>query len=179
MSTPVTYFPRTTAQQRYLLFETWEVTGSVTAACRQARVTRKVFYTWKPRFEAGGYAALEVPSSHAPKHPPKISAEVTTQVIRLKRAHPTWGKRRIADELAKAQSWVPVVSVNTVKRIVQEADLWPEADGPQKKKYSASGSNRRGTRPESQRRSVFCASNAHGSDPEAAGCQRLLRPSRD
>ena len=55
MSKLVTYFPRTTAQQRYLVFETWEATGSVTAACRQARVTRKVFYTWKPRFEAGGY----------------------------------------------------------------------------------------------------------------------------
>lgn len=136
MAKNVTYFPRTTAQQRYLLFETWEASGSVMAACRQARLTRKVFYTWKPRFDAGGYAALDVPDSHAPKHPHKTPAEVAKQVIDLKRTHPTWGKRRIADELAKANSWVPVVSVNTVKRILQEAEQWREADRPQKKKSS-------------------------------------------
>lgn len=170
MSKNVTYFPRTTAQQRYLLFETWEATGNVMAACRQARLTRKVFYTWKPRFDAGGYAALDVPHNHAPKHPHKIPAEVAQQVIRMKRAHSAWGKRRIADELAKANSWVPVVSVNTVKRILQEADLWPEAERPQKKKHSTPGSDSGGARPESQRRSLFCPGNTCGGDPETAGC---------
>ena len=53
------YFPVTTAQQRQLLFGTWEETGSVEEACRRAHVSKRTFYNWKPRFEAGGYAALE------------------------------------------------------------------------------------------------------------------------
>jgi transposase len=141
MAKNVTYFPRTTAQQRYLLFETWEATGSVTMACRQARLSRKVFYTWKARFDAGGYAALDVPYSHAPKHPPKTPTEVANRVIVMKRAHPAWGKRRIADELAKANSWVPVVSLNTVKRILQDAKLWPAPSRGRKKNVPRSSAD--------------------------------------
>ncbi len=43
-----------------------------------------------------------------------------------------WGKQRIADELAKANTWVPVISPNTVKRILQDAGLWTPAATPEK-----------------------------------------------
>ena len=61
-----TYFPRTTVSQRRLLFETWEATQDVEAACRTAHVCRQTFYNWKPRFAAGGSAALERFASFAP-----------------------------------------------------------------------------------------------------------------
>ena len=60
-----TYFPATTAQQRKLLFEIWEETGDREEACRRAHVSKGTFYKWKPRFEAGGYAAIEEPYSRA------------------------------------------------------------------------------------------------------------------
>lgn len=148
MATNVTYFPRTTAQQRSLLFATWEATGSVKQACQKARVGKNVFYRWKPRFETGGYGALEVPQSHAPKHPRKIPPDVSKRVIAMKRAHPAWGKRRIADELAKRQSWVRVVSPNTVTRILKDVNLWPAPKHPEKKS-SRPGSDSRTPRSES------------------------------
>ena len=43
------------------------------------------------------------------------------------------GKRRIVDELAKGNNWAPLVSPNTVKRILQDAGLWPEAESGAKK----------------------------------------------
>ena len=46
------YFRETTRQQRILLFETYESTGSVNVACEKAHVSRQVFYDWKPRFDA-------------------------------------------------------------------------------------------------------------------------------
>jgi hypothetical protein len=52
--------------------------------------------------------------------------EVEGQVIDLRRQHPKWGKKRIADELAKGNNWVPLVSPNTVRRILQDAGLWPQ-----------------------------------------------------
>ena len=54
-----TYFSPTTAQQRYLLFKTWEETGNVTQACAKAGVCRQTFYSWKPRFIEEGYEGLK------------------------------------------------------------------------------------------------------------------------
>jgi len=129
-----TYFRPTTAQQRRLLFETWEATSNVSLACRKAHVSRKTFYNWKERFEQEGYAGLEKPKSHVPHEPHKTPVEVEERVIQMRRAHEDWGKRRITDELAKANNWVPLVSPNTVRRILQDADLWPEPTEAVKKK---------------------------------------------
>lgn len=128
-----THFPLTTASQRRLLFETWEATGNVDLACQTAHVSRRLFYVWKPRFLAGGYPALEQFASRAPKRTRRSAPEVEQQVIALRQAHPTWGKARLAAELAKANSWVPLVSPNTVKRILRDAGLWPEPAPRQKR----------------------------------------------
>lgn len=128
-----TYFPRTTPQQRRLLFEVWQTTGSVAEACRQAHVCERTFYKWKPRFESGGYAALAEFQSRAPKTIHWKPKDVEDKVIALRREHPEWGKRRIADELAKDNNWVPLASPNTVKRILKDADLWPEPEARAKK----------------------------------------------
>ena len=129
-----TYFRPTTAQQRRLLFETWEGTGNVSEACRKAHVSRRTFYNWKLRFDQAGYPGLERPASCAPKEPQKKADEIEKRVIELRRQHPDWGKRRLSDEMAKAHNWVPVVSPNTVRRILQAAGLWPEPETLAKKK---------------------------------------------
>lgn len=126
------HFPLTTAQQRRLLFETWEATGNVTHACRIAHVGRRTFYYWKPRFEAGGYAALDAHASSTPKHPARTDAALEAAVLALHHQQPTWGKRRIAQELAKTHAWQSVISPNTVRRILTTHGLWHPA--PPKKK---------------------------------------------
>ena len=42
----------------------------------------------------------------------------------MRQENPKWGKRRIADELKKANDWVALVSPNTVRRILIEAGMW-------------------------------------------------------
>jgi len=128
-----THFPITTAQQRRLLFAVWKETGDRTEACRRAHVSQSTFYNWKPLFEAGGYAALEETGSHAPHQPHQTAPEVAALVVEMRRENPDWGKRRIADELAKGNNWVPLVSPNTVKRILEDAALWPAAESQAKK----------------------------------------------
>lgn len=127
------HFPLTTAQQRRLLFETWEATGDIALACRTAHVGRATFYYWKPRFIAGGYPALEAFASRAPLRTRRLNATIAQQVIALRRDHPDWGKDRIADELAKAHDWVPIISPNTVRRILRDAGLWEPAAAAAKK----------------------------------------------
>ncbi len=128
------HFPQTTAQQRKLLFETWEETGNVTQACRKAHVGRGTFYYWKSRFDEQGYAGLEEFGSRVPKEPKRTPPEVEQKVTNMRRENPSWGKRRIADEVAKANNWVPLVSPNTVRRILQDADLWKKVEVEGEKK---------------------------------------------
>jgi transposase len=120
-----TYFRRTTPQQRRLLFETYERTGNVDEACRVARMARRTFYYWLPRFREGGYAALERERSRAPHRTriPPTAEETVQEVIDYKRVHAEAGYRRIADELRKAHDWQRVISPTQVRRILLKAGL--------------------------------------------------------
>lgn len=120
-----TYFRRTTAQQRRLLFETYERTGDIDEACKVARVSRRTFYYWRPRFQEGGYAALEQERSRAPHKTriPPTPEETVQEVIAYRQSHPQAGYRRIAAELAKAHDWQPVISPTQVRRILLKAGL--------------------------------------------------------
>lgn len=125
MSPKRTYFPPTTPQQRKLLFETWQATGSVAEACQKAHVGRGTFYLWKPRFEAEGYAGLEHYQKKGPeKGYGRIAKEIEQKIVEIHKEHEDWGKHRIADEIAKANNWVALVSPNTVRRVLEEAGMW-------------------------------------------------------
>lgn len=129
-----TYFPPTTASQRKLLFETWEQTKSVTRACRIAHVGRTTFYNWLPRFKEKGYAGLETFEPWgSPPGTGRTGEEIRAKVIEMHQAHPDWGKRRLADELAKANNWVPLVSLNTVRSILIEKGMWHPGETRRKK----------------------------------------------
>ena len=134
MKTKRTYFPETTAQQRKLLFEIWEANGNVTQACRTAHVSRGTFYYWKPRFDKDGYVGLEEFARRGPKNPQRTPPEIEQKVVELKQAQPNWGMQRIADALAKANSWVPLVSPHTVRRILKDAGLWESVERGAEKK---------------------------------------------
>jgi Homeodomain-like domain len=127
------HFPLTTAQQRRLLFETWEATGDVAVACATAHVGQGTFYYGKKRFTEGGDAALEQFASCVPVHTRRTAAEVEAQVIALRQQHLGWGKQRVADELAQGNGWVPLVCPSTVRRILRDAGLWAPRPAPAKK----------------------------------------------
>ncbi len=125
MPTPRVYFRPTTASQRHLLIRVWQDTGDPLRAAQAAHVCLRTFYYWKRRFVAGGLTALDHCAPRGPKQPYRIAPAIEQEVCALRRAQPTWGKLRIAQELAKAHDWQPVVAPNTVRRILQDAALWP------------------------------------------------------
>jgi len=127
-------YPRTTPSQRKHLFQVWEQTGDIKRALSESRVSKRTFYYWKPRFEQGGYETLESFASHAPKHPNRIDEGIEGRVIDLRQQYPKWGKRRIADEIAKENNWTALVSPNTVRRILVDAGLWTVTKTPAKKR---------------------------------------------
>ncbi len=124
MSKQRIYYRRTTASQRQRAFEVWEETKNVGEACRQARISKSTFYYWKGRYKAKGKKGIEEAKKPGPEKGVRISQEIEEKVVKLKTANPEWGKRRIADEISKENSWVPLVSVNTVRRILEERGMW-------------------------------------------------------
>ncbi len=134
MSKQRIYYPRTTYSQRKILFEIWEETGNVTEACRQARVCQGTYYYWRDRFKEDGYEGLRKIKKRGPKKGILTGAEIKADVVRLKKENKEWGKRRISDELAKQNGWVPVISPNTVREILREKGMWPEIVSAPKKK---------------------------------------------
>jgi len=128
-----TYYGYTTYQQRKLLYETWEETGKITLACKKAHVSRGLFYYWKARYDEKGYAGLEEFDSREAHKLNKKDESIEQKVIEIKKDHDDWGKRRIADEMAKANQWEPIVSANTVRRILHTAGLW-SGSGVEKKR---------------------------------------------
>lgn len=141
MNAKHTYFGMTTSSQRRLLFETWQATGSVTQACRKARVSRGLFYYWRSRFEERGIAGLDEFASRAAHNRHATPEPIAQQVIALRQEHPDWGKVRISQELTKANGWVAVVSANTVKRILRDAGLWPVKGEKNKQSPSPAAQN--------------------------------------
>jgi transposase len=136
MSQKRSYFRFTSPQQRKLLFEIWEETGNVTKACAKAHVGRATFYYWKPRFEANGNPGLEVFESRAAHKLNRKEAGLEQKVIVMRQQNSNWGKLRIAQEMAKENNWVAIVSPNTVRRILRTAALWSEEPKPGRKKAS-------------------------------------------
>jgi len=127
------YFPPTTPQQRKFLFETWEANHNVTAACRAAHVGRTTFYYWKDRFDTEGYdGLLEYEKKGPEKGYGSVSQEIEGQVLHLHAQHEEWGKHRIANEITKANNWVPLISPNTVRRILEDAGMWESAEEQKK-----------------------------------------------
>jgi transposase len=117
-------FRYTTFEQRKLLFEIWEATSNVTLACGKAHVGRRTFYNWKARFDQLGYAGVEEFASRARLHPRCVAPFLKKRVLEHHEANPSWGKLRIAQELAKENNWVVIISPNTVRHILQESGKW-------------------------------------------------------
>lgn len=134
MSKKRIYYPRTTSSQRKKLFEVWEEARDVEEACRKARVSKSTFYYWKPRFETGGYEALEQVQKPGQSKGTRVTPENQKKVTAMKKKHPKWGKQRIADELAKQNNWEALISPNTVRRVLIEAGLWAKPEQEAKKK---------------------------------------------
>lgn len=80
-----------------------EVRAGVRVAEVAARygASRQSVYRWKALYERDGVAGLQDKSRRPRSSPQRISAEVESLVCELRRAHPRWGARRLAFELAQ------------------------------------------------------------------------------
>ena len=64
-------------------------------------VSRQSVYSWKARHAAAGLDGLREATRRPRTSPSRLPAEIEALVCELRRAHPRWGARRIAFEVAQ------------------------------------------------------------------------------
>lgn len=96
---------------------------SMTELCALFGISRKTGYKWLDRYAAAGPAGL-AERSHAPLHPAHVTPTAIAQdIIDFKRAHSSWGPRKLVARLKEKQPHVSWPSGSTAGEILKRAGL--------------------------------------------------------
>jgi transposase InsO family protein len=91
--------------------------------CRRYGVSRKTGYKLRDRFMAEGMAGL-ADRSRAPRHHPNaVSAVVEEAVVAVRRAHPSWGPKKIRAWLRARDGETPWPVESTIARLLDRHGL--------------------------------------------------------
>ncbi|MFD9442316.1 helix-turn-helix domain-containing protein [Streptomyces sp. NPDC060006] len=73
-------------------------------------------YTWKSRYDAGGFEGLREKSRRPRTSPTRLPAEVEALACEMRRANPRWGARRIVNPL---ELWRPSYAASSSVKLAQ------------------------------------------------------------
>lgn len=96
--------------------------STVTEVAARFGVSRKTMHAWLRRYEDGGLEALADRSHRPLRVPHQMPAVVEVELLSMRRAHPSWGPRRLVFELGK-KGVVPVPSESGVYRALNRLGL--------------------------------------------------------
>ena len=96
---------------------------SISELCRRFGISRKTGYKRINRFREYGYEGLGDRSSAPHSHPNATSPEVARQLIEAKRAHPTWGPKKLVAWLRAGTPEAPWPAPSTAGAILDNAGL--------------------------------------------------------
>jgi transposase InsO family protein len=96
---------------------------TMTELCEEYGISRKTGYKLLARYAADGALGL-VDRSRAPRtHPNQTSASLEGEILRVRKAHPTWGSKKILAVLERDKSSEEWPSRSTVDAILQRAGV--------------------------------------------------------
>ena len=96
---------------------------SMTELCTRYDISRKTGYKWLDRYDAQGREGLR-DGSHAPQTcPHKISEEVARALCEGRRAHPTWGPRKLLRWLGRHQPALRLPAISTAGDLLAREGL--------------------------------------------------------
>jgi len=98
--------------------------GNVTRACREAGISRTLFYRWRRRYTAYGAPGLH-PRRHGPRRgrPSSLSLQTERAILALALAWPTWGPARLAVQMARPEHGGWRVAPVTIYRLLRRTGL--------------------------------------------------------
>ena len=115
------------------------------ALCQEYGVSAKTGYKWKERFLREGLSGMVEESRRPRSSPEQLGEEAVCEIVRLKRAHVSWGPRKIRELYLRRHG--EVASESTFKRVLERAGL---TERRRRRRSSEAGrlcSGRRGAAP--------------------------------
>lgn len=91
--------------------------------CRRYRISRPTGYLLKERFEQEGVAGLADRSRAPHRHANQTAEEIEKQVVALRRAHPTWGPKKLQSYLERKQPRTQWPALSTVGELLKREGL--------------------------------------------------------
>lgn len=108
-------------QRHEFVLRALEPGANISALCRELPVSRKTAYKWLKRFRERGVLGLEELERGPARTPLACTADVAVEVLALRRAHPTWGARKLRAVLLRDRSASEVPSSRTIGRVLHRA----------------------------------------------------------
>jgi transposase InsO family protein len=96
---------------------------SVTQLCAHFGISRKTGYKWLERYAQEGQRGCEDKSRAPHTHPHATPEPVQRALVRLRKAHPLWGPKKLVALLAERSPEMPVPSASTAGAILARAGL--------------------------------------------------------
>lgn len=100
-------------------------------------VSRKTAYKWRSRFVEGGKAALTDQSRARHTQPHAVTQAVRELIVQGRRAHPTWGAKKLVPWLVARRPEVILPCLSTVGQILADAGLTEPKGRPRRKPVAA------------------------------------------
>jgi transposase InsO family protein len=98
--------------------------GNVSQACREAGISRSLFYRWRKRYLAYGPEGLHPRRTAARRgRPSTVPVAVERAVLAMALAWPTWGPARLSAQLTRPEHGGYRVAPATVHRLLRRAGL--------------------------------------------------------
>jgi transposase InsO family protein len=93
------------------------------ALCAQFGISRKTGYKWLERYREFGRSGLADQSRAPLRHPNETPEDVVAALLEVRRAHPTWGPRKIAAWLQRHEPDVRVPATSTIGAVLRRHGL--------------------------------------------------------
>lgn len=91
--------------------------------CRKYAVSRKTGYKWWARFAAGGHGELADRSHASHAHPNATPDPIVILVVDARKAHPTWGPRKLRAWLAMKYPRLALPAASTLGALLKRQGL--------------------------------------------------------
>ncbi|HEY3237755.1 MAG TPA: helix-turn-helix domain-containing protein [Polyangiaceae bacterium] len=91
--------------------------------CERFGISRKPGYKWKERYEGGGVEALAERSRAPHSHPHAVSSDVVQLLVNARKAHPTWGPRKLLAILKRHHPNAKLPAASTVGELLTKRGM--------------------------------------------------------
>ena len=97
--------------------------GSISGLCRVNAVSRKTGSKWIARFKQHGKSGLEDKSKASLVHPNATDQKTAARVIAARKAHPTWGPKKLRQWMEQSHGVHALPAASTMGDILKRAKL--------------------------------------------------------